>query len=213
MQLQILSRKDAVAKGIKHYFTGKPCKRGHVAKRLVSTCVCVFCAYESQQNTETVERKAKHYQNNKQQYLGRAKKRYEENKQVMIERACNYQKANLGKIIEQRKSRMANDDLYAIKERVRCLIKESIKKMNFSKNSKTSEILGCSKDDFKTHVEKQFLNGMTWKNRNEWHLDHIVPISTAKTQEDIIRLNHFTNLRPLWSKENLSKSNKQIFLL
>lgn len=213
MQLQILSRKNAVANGIKHYFTGKPCKRGHVAKRLVSTCVCVLCSYESQQNIETVKRKTKHYQNNKQQYLGRAKKRYEENKQVMIERACNYQKANLRKIIEQRKLRMANDDLYAIKERVRCLIKESIKKMNFSKNSKTSEILGCSKDEFKTHVEKQFLNGMTWKNRNEWHLDHIVPISTAKTQEDIIRLNHFTNLRPLWSKENLSKSNKQIFLL
>jgi hypothetical protein len=213
MQTELISRKDAIAIGMKHYFTGKLCKSGHVAKRLVSTCVCVLCAYESQQNTETVERKAKHYQNNKEKYLSRAKKRYEENRQELIEKACDYQKANLRKILKQRKSRMVDDDLYAIKERVRCLIKESIKKMNFSKNSKTSEILGCSKNEFKAHIEKQFLKGMTWGNRNEWHLDHIVPISTAKNQEDVIRLNHFTNLRPLWSKDNLSKSNKQIFLL
>lgn len=213
MQLQLLSRNNAIANGIKHYFTAKPCKRGHVAKRLVSTCSCVICAYESQQNTETIERKAKHYQNNKKNYQDKAKKSYEKNRQKIIEKACFYQKANLGKINERRKSRMSNDDLYAIKERVRCLIKESIKKMNFSKNSKTSEILGCSKNEFKTHIEKQFLSGMTWENRNKWHLDHIVPISTAKTQEEIIRLNHLTNLRPLWSKDNLRKSNKQIFLL
>lgn len=213
MQTELISRKDAIASGMKHYFTGKTCKRGHIAKRLASNCACVACSYESQQNMDTVERKAKHYQKNKEKYLSRAKKRYEENRQELIEKACDYQKANLGKIIKQRKSRMVYDDLYAIKERVRCLIKESIRKMNFSKNSKTSEILGCSKNEFKDHIEKQFLNGMTWENRKEWHLDHIVPISTAKKQEDVIRLNHFTNLRPLWSKDNLSKSNKQIFLL
>jgi CRISPR/Cas system Type II protein with McrA/HNH and RuvC-like nuclease domain len=49
---------------------------------------------------------------------------------------------------------------------------------------------------------------MSWENRNEWHIDHIMPISMAKTYDEVIRLNHYRNLRPLWAHENLSKSDK-----
>jgi len=49
---------------------------------------------------------------------------------------------------------------------------------------------------------------MTWKNHGEWHFDHIKPISLAKTEQELIELNHYTNFQPLWAKINIIKSNK-----
>jgi len=49
---------------------------------------------------------------------------------------------------------------------------------------------------------------MSWENRGKWHIDHIVPVSSAKTEQDIIKLNHYTNLRPMWASDNIKKSNK-----
>ncbi len=77
----------------------------------------------------------------------------------------------------------------------------------------TEMFIGCSFAELKIHVERQFTKGMTWENRDQWHIDHIIPLSTAKTEEDVIRLNHYTNLRPLWAKDNLAKSDKVEFLL
>lgn len=51
---------------------------------------------------------------------------------------------------------------------------------------------------------------MTWENRNEWHIDHITPLSSAKTEEELYKLCHYTNLQPLWAEENLKKGNKII---
>ena len=51
---------------------------------------------------------------------------------------------------------------------------------------------------------------MTWENHGEWHIDHIMPMYTAQTEEETLELNHYTNLQPLWAEENLSKSNKII---
>ena len=78
---------------------------------------------------------------------------------------------------------------------------------------KTEFILGCDVNFFIKHIEKQFLKYMTWENKNEWEIDHITPISESKTIEDVIKLNHFTNLRPLWKKDNKLKSNKIEFLI
>ena len=49
---------------------------------------------------------------------------------------------------------------------------------------------------------------MSWENMGKWHIDHIIPLSTAITEEDVIRLCHYTNLQPLWAEDNLKKSNK-----
>lgn len=51
---------------------------------------------------------------------------------------------------------------------------------------------------------------MTFENHGEWHLDHIIPLASAINEEDIIKLNHYTNFQPLWSKENLKKGSKII---
>ncbi len=111
------------------------------------------------------------------------------------------------------KNKRLNDPIFAIACRVRSRINESLRKNGYNKNSKTYEILGCSFEFLKGYLEKQFVKGMNWENRSEWHIDHIVPISSAKTEEDVIKLNHYTNLRPLWAKDNLIKSNKAEFLI
>jgi hypothetical protein len=108
------------------------------------------------------------------------------------------------------KNKRNNDNLFKLTSNIRCLIYISIKKQGYTKKTKTHKILGCSFKEFKQHLEKQFTKGMNWDNIGEWHLDHIYPVSLAKTEEEIIKLNHYTNFQPMWAKENISKGNKII---
>jgi hypothetical protein len=70
--------------------------------------------------------------------------------------------------------------------------------------------LGCSVDELKIHLEKQFLDGMSWSNHGEWHIDHIKPLAKfdLKDKKQLLIACHYTNLQPLWAKENIIKSNK-----
>ena len=49
---------------------------------------------------------------------------------------------------------------------------------------------------------------MSWDNRSEWHFDHIMPVSMAKTYDEVVRLNHYKNFRPIWALDNQRKSDK-----
>jgi hypothetical protein len=209
----IMTKAEALASGLKHYYTGVPCKRGHDAKRRVSTSDCIICSADRQRTDASKDYKRSHYQANDQKYKLRALQNYEANRDVRIAQSLQRQKANLKIISKQRLDRKKHDFLYREKERIRCLIKQSIRAMGYSKNSSTFEILGCSYGHFIKHIENQFLKGMTWENRNEWHIDHIVPVASAKSVEDLIKLNHFTNMRPIWAKDNLAKSAKRTFLI
>jgi hypothetical protein len=74
-------------------------------------------------------------------------------------------------------------------------------KINFS---------GCSYEEFKIYLESKFEQWMTWENRGlyngelnyGWDIDHIIPVSMANIEEELIKLNHYTNLQPLCSKVN-----------
>lgn len=81
------------------------------------------------------------------------------------------------------------------------------------KSSRTFDMLGYTPQELADHLERQFANGMGWHNRGQWHIDHIVPISTAETVEDVIALNQLSNLRPLWACENLAKNSKRTHLI
>ncbi|NCS94365.1 MAG: hypothetical protein GW761_11245, partial [Leptospira sp.] len=83
----------------------------------------------------------------------------------------------------------------------------SFKRKGYKKGSKTEQILGCSFLDFKEYIEEQFTQGMNWANYGQWHIDHIIPISVAENEAQILILNRYQNLRPLWADENLSKSD------
>ena len=114
------------------------------------------------------------------------------------------------------KKRKEKDVLFKIRCNIRSLISCYFKKKNYNKSKKTIEILGCSIPDFQKHIELQFESWMNWENHGKynpdgirtWQLDHIIPVSTAKNEQEMILLNHFSNFRPLCSKENNFKSNK-----
>ena len=66
--------------------------------------------------------------------------------------------------------------------------------------------------ELQEYLEKQFKSGMTWKNHSlkGWHIDHIIPLNSAKTPEVVEKLMHYTNLQPMWATYNLKKGNKII---
>jgi len=101
-----------------------------------------------------------------------------------------------------------SDPIYKIRCNISTLIQNGIRNLGFSKKTKTSKILGCDYDFFKKYIENKFKDGMTFDNRAEWSLDHIIPISLAKTEKELIKLNHYTNFQPLWKIENIKKGNK-----
>jgi hypothetical protein len=80
------------------------------------------------------------------------------------------------------------------------------------KHHRSCFYLGCSWVDLARHLENQFAEGMSWDNHcmDGWHVDHIVPVSSARTMDELIPLLHFTNLQPLWGIENMKKGNKLI---
>ena len=123
----------------------------------------------------------------------------------------NYRQTNKKEIrrkdIIYRKNRMETDPLYKVTIIARTIIRKSLTKMGYTKNSRTFDILGCSYEDFKNHIENQFLEGMNWENRDKWHIDHIVPLSFCENEEECIKLNNYKNLRPMWIIDNQEKSN------
>jgi hypothetical protein len=81
---------------------------------------------------------------------------------------------------------------------------------NITKYNSTLTLLGADKNTIFKHIEAQFTDGMTWENhaRNGWHIDHKIPLCSAKTEEEIIKLLHYTNLQPLWATDNHKKGGK-----
>ena len=106
--------------------------------------------------------------------------------------------------------RRKSDVLYRLKKNVQSAIKNGFRYVVESKNLRSYEILGCSIEEFKEFIESKFEPWMNWDNRGlfngelnyGWDLDHIIPQSTAVTEEDVIKLNHYTNFQPLCSYVN-----------
>jgi len=110
------------------------------------------------------------------------------------------------------RKKMAIDPIFRLKIVLSNRLRRKMKSKNFRKEFKTIDILGIDMSSFKIYLERQFQKGMTWDNYgiNGWHIDHIIPLSSAKTKEEIYELSHYTNLRPLWAVDNLAKSDKII---
>jgi hypothetical protein len=119
-----------------------------------------------------------------------------------------YFKSNKSKVINKIQKRLNEDKMFKLKCNIRNLIRMSFKNLGYNKKSKTFQILGCTSMEFYNHIESQFVDGMNWDNRKLWHIDHIIPVSSVKTEEELIKLNHYTNLRPLWAIDNIRKSNR-----
>lgn len=97
---------------------------------------------------------------------------------------------------------------FALTKRMRSYLGNLFRMKGFRKEAKTQVLLGCSFSELQAHLETQFLPGMSWENRPDWHIDHIVPCAAARTKEELEALFHYTNLRPLWGADNIRKHAK-----
>ncbi len=105
------------------------------------------------------------------------------------------------------KERKKKDPKFKLMVTLRTRIYQALQAKSWKKGTKFSEYIGCTLEELKKHIEYQFLLGMTWENHGEWHIDHIVPLDSAQAEEELYRLCHYTNLQPLWAKDNRTKSN------
>lgn len=103
--------------------------------------------------------------------------------------------------------RRNTDPLFRLASQIRGRLSSAIRSMGFRKQSKTADVLGCSFEELTSHLEKQFTPGMGWHNYGRWCVDHIIPLASAATIDDLERLAHYTNLQPLWAADNLKKRN------
>lgn len=104
----------------------------------------------------------------------------------------------------------ATDPLYKLRENLRRRTLKAFETTKWNINNTTKDLLGCEYIEFKNHIESLFNNGMSWQNQGLWHVDHIIPLASATTEEEIKKLFHYTNLQPLWAEDNIRKSAKQI---
>ena len=138
-------------------------------------------------------------------------KEYQQNNKEMFNRITKkWDKNNRKHRNEYFKNKKLNEPLFKLRCNISTLINVSIKRQGYSKKSKTYEYLGCTFEEFKKYLEVKFIDGMNWSNAGEWHLDHIYPTSLAKDEEELKRLNHYTNFQPLWAIDNIRKGNKII---
>lgn len=149
-------------------------------------------------NTDKVKKLNKNwYELNKEKHRENNRMWLEKNKNRMNEYYNN-------RIKEQRKTDPLKKLIFNVRSRIYSVI---------SNKTKTSfNIVGCSPEFLKEYLEKQFTEGMCWELMGKYiHIDHIIPLSSATTEEEIYKLCHYTNLQPLWAEDNLRKSNKILY--
>jgi hypothetical protein len=159
---------------------------------------------------------AKYRAKNKQKLLAM-------NKEYLVE----YRKNNKIKINDYNKkynsNRRKTDTFYKFKCNIRNLIGNSIKSKGYTKNSQVYQIIGCTLEELFIHLEVKFENWMNWNNygnpadnileiNKTWDIDHIIPITNAKTEEELIKLNHYTNLQPLCSFINRKVKRDKVII-
>jgi hypothetical protein len=164
------------------------------------------------QNSETIKLKRKEeLQLFPERVKNRRKKTYQKNRDKRIEEVKIHYKNNKESIIETKKKYIAKRRKIDIEFKLQMIVRSRLSKFISGKTNEFMEkILGCNFSNFKIYIEEKFVDGMSWENHSihGWHIDHIIPLSSAKNKEDLYKLCHYTNLQPLWAKDNLLKSNK-----
>jgi hypothetical protein len=140
--------------------------------------------------------------NNEERSRQIKKQHYENNKSKYIERAKRW-----------KKEKCNSDPSYKVLLSCRSRLNGIVREREGSKPDSTLSIIGCSTNELKSHLEKQFTDGMSWKNYGDWHVDHIRPccsfdLTDPEQQKECF---HYTNLQPLWAEDNYAKGGRYEF--
>jgi hypothetical protein len=165
-------------------------------------------------------------ENNKDSIRERQKTWVTSNETKEKDRQRNWKKQNQEKILKWKemnsdklkeysrvytKKRRQTDELFKLSSNLRNRLNIYLRSKKIKKNNSTFEIIGLHPEKLKDYLEKKFTEGMSWdKLGSEIHIDHIKPLSIAKTESEVYELCHYTNLQPLWAKDNWIKNNRII---
>lgn len=211
-----VSRQEAKSKGLTRYFTGKQCKNGHFDQRLVSNGRCAQCLrdYKAENRDQVNNAQRLHRKANAERWKELSRKYYYQNLEDNREKARIRSRKKAAKK-PPRLRKYQSDIAKELANRMRCRMWYALRGGKGGKS--LDEVLGYTVEELKTHLEKQFTKGMTWENRSQWEIDHIVPIVEFNLN------NHYdaefkacwalSNLRPIWKAENRSKSYRRTHLV
>ena len=124
-----------------------------------------------------------------------------------------YRAANAGKVRASAAARRLNRYQTDPNFRLRLIIRAHLQRIVKSggvKDAASISYVGCTAAELRRHLEKQFAPGMTWQNHGEWHIDHIIPLAAfdfAAFPAQIKQAEHYTNLRPMWARDNINKGD------
>lgn len=171
-----------------------------------SGCYCKNC--------HKLKRK-QHYLKNKEKTKIKVKEYQDKNCKIYAKRAKEWQRNNKVRHLEinkkyqtkRRNSDRPLDIQYCLAQTLRSRLRDFLKLKNFRKKYKFSEYIGCTPEELKQHIESQFYGDISWSNHGKlWHFDHIIPLMSAKTEEEIYQLCHYTNLQPLTIEDHKKKT-------
>jgi hypothetical protein len=161
-----------------------------------------------QENKEKCNAQKKMYrQKNKEQLSAQQKIYRQKNKEKIAEIQKKYQQENKEKINAWKNNYNNSNPVRKLRSRLRSRVRKFFYYKGYKKKNSTEKILGANWKTVESFMEAKFVDGMNWDNIGEWHIDHIIPLSSAETEQETIKLCHYTNLQPLWAFDNLSKGN------
>jgi hypothetical protein len=155
-----------------------------------------------------------YYQDNKKESLKKDRENYQKNIEQRRQTnrewyKKNQKKVQAGQTILRRNKRRNN-----LQYRLACNLRNRLNKAlkNLTKSESTKKLLGCTMEELKIHLQNQFSTGMSWDNYGQWHIDHIRPCASfdLSDSEQVNQCFHYSNLQPLWAKDNWSKGSKLI---
>ena len=188
------------------------------SRNVCKKCISIYKKEYSSKNCEKIKNYMKEYYNTNQDLLkDRQVSRYRKDTKAKIEYQKKYTEINRERIRSYKKEyydenkdsireykreyqnlRRKNDTIFKLKYIVSRMIRRSLNIRRIPKKSKAADILGCDILSFRSHLENLFTEEMTWENYGKvWDIDHRIPLSTAKSEAEVIKLNHYTNLQPL----------------
>ena len=156
------------------------------------------------------EQRRQYYQANKE----KKHQYYQDNREAIVEYQKEYHQANKERAAEYRRNRYNNEPVVALRNNVSNLIGHALKRNDGSKvGESVLQYLPYTIEQLKEHLENQFEDWMTWSNRNEWHIDHIIPQSklpyASMDEPNFQKCWSLENLQPLEAKENMSLGNRE----
>lgn len=156
------------------------------------------------ENEDIIKQNRSIYLNtNKEEKLERRRELYIINIDIIKQNKSKHKKKNN----ERERIRRKEDLNFRLNGNLKARVRSALKLRNGKKAYRTIELIGCSISNLKKHLESLFIDGMTWDNYGEWHIDHKIPcasfdLTTPKEQKKCF---HYSNLQPLWAIDNIKK--------